>query len=69
MRKYYSAWFKTKEEARNYKADKIKKERIYPVMYYNTRGSTTKTEHLFMASMFGFDPKEYPYSVNWWHTV
>lgn len=56
---YYAKWFKTEAEAKAFQ----KQHR--GVLYKNTPRSKTKTSHMITATMMGFDPNVYPYSVNW----
>lgn len=60
MRIYRGEWFKTREEA-----EARQKELGYGVIYSNAKYSKTKRDHTIAAMMFGFDPNEYPYSLNW----
>lgn len=56
---YYARWFKNEEDAK-----KFQKEHG-GVLYKNVPKSRTKRDHLDTATMMGFDPEEFRYSVNW----
>lgn len=57
--RYMCRWFKTEEEA------KVFQKKNGGVLYKNIKRSRTKQDHLIAAIMFGFDPEEFRYSVNW----
>lgn len=56
---YLCKWFKDKEEAKKYHKSHG------GAFYRNEPYSRTKKDHLEAAAMFGFDPNEFKYSVNW----
>lgn len=56
---YMAKWFTNEDEAK-----KFQKENG-GVLYKNVPRSRTKRDHLVTAAMMGFDPVEFPYSVNW----
>lgn len=60
MRTYHARWFKTEAEAKAFL-----NKRHYGALYRNVKYSHTKHDHIVASKMFGFDPDEYPYSVNW----
>ena len=55
---WYAEWFKTLKEAK-----KCQKEKG-GVLYKNEPRSRSKKDHLIVAQACGFDPDQYPYSVN-----
>lgn len=61
QRTYHAKWFKTE------KAAKAFQKSHGGALYRNVKYSKTQHDHRIAAAMFGFDPEEYPYSVNWTH--
>ena len=57
--RYNGRWFKTEEEAKAFQKEHG------GALYKNTPRSRTKRDHEIASMTFGFDPDEYPYSVNW----
>ena len=57
---YMAKWFKDEEDAKCFQ-----KKHGYGALYKNVPRSKTRRDHLVTAAMMGFDPDEFPYSVNW----
>lgn len=56
---YMVRWFTNEDEAK-----KFQKE-CGGAFCKNAPRSRTKRDHLTTAAMMGFDPEQFPYSVNW----
>ena len=54
---YYGNWFKEKQDAINFQKEHG------GILCKNEPRSRSKYEHYDNASMFGFDPEEFKYSV------
>lgn len=56
---YMAKWFKDEAEAKKFQREHG------GAFYKNAPKSRTRKDHLVTAMSMGFDPDEYPYSVNW----
>lgn len=56
---YMAKWFKRLEDAKEFQKEHG------GALYKNVPRSRTKQDHKITAVMMGFNPEEFPYSVNW----